>query len=48
MTNLNDPGVVSLFENLLFAADDLIKKDTAERMAHELGIPNFDVREFDH
>lgn len=47
MTSVH-PKVESLFTELLFCADEFITVQTAQKMAAELGIKTFDVREIDH
>lgn len=40
-------GIEAAFDNLIFMADDLITTGTAARLAEELGIKNYDPRNYD-
>lgn len=42
------PKAESLFTELLFVADEFITVPTAQRLAAELGLTNFDVRDIEH
>jgi hypothetical protein len=40
-------GIHAAFDNLIFMADDLITLPTAAALAKELGIENYDPRNYD-
>jgi len=41
-------GIRAMFDNLIFAADDRISVETAQRLAQELGFDDFDPAAYDH